>query len=470
MSLDVLLVSPPSSPEGQNFYIPCYEIPLNVITLAAYVEQQGYTCEVVDFDVEKVRSIEPFLDHYKPKFLGFTSSTPYMNNAARLSQEARRIMPDMPQVVGGYHASALPIRTLEEYPSFDALAYGEADYTLEELLGYYIHGRGNLADIQGISRRDGADIIKNQRRPEIRDLDVLPFPNRHKLKNERYIPNPVNFASLPTTAILASRGCHENCTFCAKIIFKKVRVRTAANIVAEMEHCLETWGMKDFRFYDDDVTWFRDEFMEMCRLIREKDLKITWNCFSRVDCVDEELLVAAREAGCYQMKYGVETGTDRMMAVVKKHITLKQVEDAIALARKVGVETQISIILGLPDETPEEIRQSISVPVSLKPDLVLFNVFKPLPGSYLFRRLEEENRITSYNWDDYLVRNPSALFKGDFTDEELAGFMKRAYKEFYLRPVYFLQRLKWLFKFPRREAKRIVLGFKILMGNLLFSQ
>ncbi len=470
MGVECLLLSPPSSPEGQNFYIPCYEIPLNIISLAAYVEQQGYTCEVVDYDVERVRTIEPFLKHYQPKLLGFTASTPYINNAARLSREARALMPDVPQVIGGYHASALPVRTLEEYDCFDVLAYGESELTLTQLLDFHLKGQGSLEEVKGITRRVDGEVVKNPRQPELKDLDALPFPNRHKLKNERYLPNPVNFATLPTTAIMASRGCHEACTFCAvKTIFKKVRARSGQNVVAEMEHCLETWGMRDFRFYDDDVTWFRDEFMDMCAAIKDRGLKVTWNCFSRVDCVDEELLVAAKEAGCYQLKYGVETGTDRMMDVVKKHIKLDQVEKAIALARKVGIETQISIILGLPDERPDEIQQSISVPVRLQPDLVLFNVFKPLPGSFLFKRLEGEGRITSHNWDDYLVRNPSALFVGDYTDEELAGFMKKAYKTFYLRPRYFAQRLRWVFKYPRRELRRITLGFKILMGNILFS-
>ncbi len=471
MAIDCLLISPPSSPEGQNFYIPCYEIPLNIISLAAYVEREGFTCAVVDYDVEQVRSLKPFLDYYQPRVIGFTASTPYLNNAARLAREARELAPGTPRLIGGYHASALPVRTLEEYAEFDVLAFGESDLTLTELLRYYLRGEGSLEEIKGIVRRSGdGEILKNPRQPELMDLDELPFPDRHKLKNERYLPNPVNFASLPTTAIMASRGCHEACTFCAvKTIFKRVRARSGESVVSEMQHCLETWGMRDFRFYDDDVTYFREQFMDMCRLIGERDLKVTWNCFSRVDCVDEELLVAAKKAGCYQLKYGVETGTDRMMAVVKKHIDLKQVEAAINLARKVGIETQISIILGLPGERPDEITQSISVPVRLSPDLVLFNVFKPLPGSFLFKQLEQESRITSYNWDDYLVRNPSALFKGDYTDEQLAGFMKQAYKNFYLRPRYVLQRLRWLLKYPHREFRRVTLGVKILMGNILFS-
>lgn len=458
----VLLVSPRSSTATEKFFIPCNEIPLSLCYLAAYLESRGIGCDLLDLDAAPADfSFEAYLAERRPDVVGFTSFSPYIENAHRLALATKAALPDAVTVIGGYHASAFPVETLEEFPGFDVLVYGEGERTLAELYERYAKSEEVPPDLPGTAVRDGGKVVKNPPVEQFADIDSLPFPAREKLFLERYVPNPVNYLRLPTTAILASRGCRFGCTFCSKFLFRGERVRSAENILAEMLECDARFGIRDFRFYDDNFTWHRENCFKFCEEARVRAPKISWNCFSRVDCIDAELLAAMKSAGCYQVKYGVETGNEKTLKTINKNITFEQSREAIALAKKAGIECQISMMIGLPGETREDILKTIAFSVELSPDLILFNVFKPIPGSILYNKLKKENMLLTERWEDLLVKTPKPVVKGSLPADELEELMKKAYTSFYFRPAYILRRLKWLARFPARELRRYAAAARI---------
>ena len=310
-------------------------------------------------------------------------------------------------------------------------------------------------------------IVQNPPRPREQDIDVFPFPARHLLHQERYKVNPINYVSLPTTGILASRGCDHRCAFCSQSVFGgRARVRSACNIADEIQTCVSDYHMRGFRFYDDNLTAYRDTCLAFCGELLKRNIRINWNCFSRVDSLDPELLKAMKRAGCHQVKLGVETGTDNGLQTIKKGITLDQSREAVAMTRRAGIECQISIILGLPGETVEEMRETIRFVKELSPDLAGFNLFKPLPGSSLFKQLDRQGRLLNKNWDDYSIKQTRSVVRDDHDQALLENMLRTAYLTFFFRPRYVLQRMKWFVRYPRRETVRLFPGLKYIWLNM----
>jgi anaerobic magnesium-protoporphyrin IX monomethyl ester cyclase len=467
----VLLVSTPVISGKERFYIPDFEIPLNVCYLAASLEAAGIPCEIADMNVEgRNFSLEKTVLEMRPAAVGFAAYTPFIHVAHKYAQGIKKASPDIKTIIGGYHASALPEETLREFPFFDYLVRGEGETTLTELVNGIAAGRGPDG-VAGVFYRDeNGEIRNNPAREQIADIDSIPFPARRKLDQGKYRVNPINYVKLPTTGILASRGCEKRCAFCSQSVFRPVRVRSAANIVDEMRQCATDFGMRGFRFYDDNLAAHRETCMEFCAELRNRNLNISWNCFSRVDSVDPEMLREMKSAGCHQIKFGVETGTEKMLVVIKKGITLEQSREAIRMAKRAGIESQVSLILGLPGETEQDMRETIRFISDISPDLAGINLFKPMPGSPLFRQLERDGKLLHRNWPDYSYRQTRPVSGGTLPQEELERALSRAYLSFFLRPRYILLRMKWFFRQPRREALRVAVGLKYMFLNIIVGR
>ena len=472
--IDVLLISVPVISEQERFYIPDFEIPLNVCYLAAALERQEIHVAVLDMNVaDPGFSLEQHVRALQPRLAGFATYTPFINVAHSYAEKLKSALPGIMTVVGGYHASALPESTLEEFPHFDYLVAGEGEETLIELARAVIQSEENKTDedeikqIKGLYFRANGTISKTPPRPLITDVDTLPFPARHLLQQEKYKVNPINYVELPTTGILASRGCDHRCAFCSQSVFHgRARVRGAENIAAEIEQCRADFGMRGFRFYDDNLTAYRDSCLAFCELLLKRNIRVYWNCFSRVDSVDAELLALMKRAGCHQLKLGVETGTEAMLDVIGKGITLEQSRRAVALTKRAGIECQVSIILGLPAETLDDMRATINFVREMSPDLVGYNLFKPMPGSPLFRKLDRAGLLLHKDWPEYSIKRTRPVVRDQYPVEVLEKMLSRAYLSFFFRPRYILQRMKWFLRYPRRESVRLFTGLRYILLSL----
>lgn len=464
MPLDVLLLQAPNI-KGTFFNLPGKEIPLSLCYLASFLKTRGLTARILDLDWHGRVSpvLEKTLAETKPGLIGISAYTPNVALAADIAARAKRLAPGAPVVLGGFHASALPERTLREFAAFDYLVFGEGEVTLAELVEARRDGRA-LGEVRGLAYRDGETVHVNAPRPLLDDLDTLPFPDRRLIPYRRYVPDPGNYYRLPSSGILYSRGCPYRCAYCSKSVFQQwLRYRRIEPFLAEVRHCRDELGIRDFRLEDEAPTTNLARINELCAALLAQDLKITWLCYSRVDRIDEATLRLMQRAGCHHVTYGIESGVPETLARINKPLDLERAAAIVRLTRRIGLECKVNFIIGFPWETVADMKQTITYAKSISPDLVTFNLFKPLPGSTLYAELDAAGRLLHTRWEDYFVTSEPLLFAAPYTEAEARQVLRDAVFSFYFRGGYLAQRLRRLLRRPRHEAGMAWRGFRVLL-------
>ena len=451
--IDILLVQPHQGEfVKKRIFNPGVEIPLNIACLAAYLEKENMNTRIFDMRLypDPYVELERAVSMWMPRVVGISACTSEIDHAKKVAERVKTMNPKILTIIGGHHASAFPAAVLKEAPYFDLLIHGEGEITLADVLRRLELGEG-FGEVQGTAFRDGERIIVTPRRDLINRLDVLPFPARDKLEFEKYRPAPGtgNYMRLPTTGIMASRGCPYRCNYCSKQVWgNTIRFRSVENVLSEIEFCIDEWGIHDFRFYDDGLTLPQWDLKRFCELVIQRGLDISWNCYSRVNHINEEKLRMMKEAGCYHIKYGIEFGTEKALKLATKGATLEQARRAVQLTKKVGIECKGNFMLGIPGETVEDCEKTIAFAIELSPDLATFYPFDLFPGSQFHRRkLEGDEAI-----DHRLPRSVT---------EKLSN---KAYMVFYFRIEYIWQRLRRLFTNPSREITLVKNGLSMIFS------
>lgn len=454
MKTDVLFVQPNQGEfVKKRIFQPGVEVPLNIACLASYLEREGINNQILDMRLypDPYPILEKMLTEAKPSIIGIGSFTSEINNAKKVAKMAKKINPKVLTIIGGHHASAMPKDLLKESIDFDLLVYGEGEITLLEIIKNLKPGM-DFSKVDGIAYRNGDEIILTKPRKTIDCLDDLPFPARDKLNLSFYTPSPGtgNYMTLPTTGIMASRGCPYKCSYCCKDVWgNTIRFRSPENVLSEIEHCIGKYGIHDFRFYDDVLTYPQWDLNSFCEQIISRKLNITWNCYSRVHLINEEKLRLMKASGCYHIKYGIEFGTEKALKLTKKGAgaTLRQAKQTVELTKKVGIECKGNFMLGIPGENIQDCKKTISFAIELSPDLATFYPFDFFPGSEFFRRKLQGDK----SMDDILPRKVT---------QELSN---RAYVSFYFRTGYIIQRLKRMVKNPKREFRLVQNGLSMIL-------
>ena len=267
-----------------------------------------------------------------------------------------------------------------------------------------------------------------------------------------------------STSIITSRGCPYNCIHCiSKLIWKrKVRYRSVTNLVDEIEECVKRYDIREFNFYDDTFTLNKKRVVEVCREIRKRNLKIAWICFGRVNLIDKEMVLEMKKAGCRKISFGLESGSQKILDLMRKNATLEMVRKAVKIVKGVGLEVHASFMLGNVGETGETIRETINFAKELDLDNATFFITAPFPGTDLYNIAKEKGYINeNTKWEDFapITKSPPILCQGNLTKEELIKWQKRAFNEFYLRPRYVLRKLSKISSFS--ELKSILEGLGI---------
>ncbi|OGZ37845.1 MAG: hypothetical protein A3E90_03265, partial [Candidatus Portnoybacteria bacterium RIFCSPHIGHO2_12_FULL_40_11] len=339
-------------------------------------------------------------------------------------------------ILGGHQATSLPKETLETFSCFDIMVIGEGEETLLELVKELEKGTPDLKKIKGIAYRESDKITINPKRDLIKELDSIPFPSRELINFSRYRPPTKAYYSKPFAAMITSRGCPFYCTFCAYA--KGVcRLRSPENVIGEIKELVRKYKVKSILFYDDTLTFDKERLIKICDLIIKNNFDLKWTCYSRVNAVSPSLLEKMKSAGCELISYGVESGSQRMLNIMKKGITLEQIEKAITMTKKTGIKTSASYVLGIPGETKESISQTIAFAKKLNTTFAHFNMITPWPGTELYNRLLKENQISENEWKKYaqkLGMHIPTVDLGEMTTDELKKFPIQAYRKFYLRP------------------------------------
>jgi radical SAM superfamily enzyme YgiQ (UPF0313 family) len=318
-----------------------------------------------------------------------------------------------------------------------------------------------LARIKGLVWRCADRLVANPARPFIADLDLLPLP-RHDLLPLSYYRAPL--VGGPYTFVVASRGCPGGCRFCIKHVSygRSVRFRSPDNVLAELE-MLAALGVHKVHMYTDLFTVNRDHVMGICEGLRERNLRLRWTCNSRVDFVDPEMLTAMRQAGCWMISWGIESGDRRMLRRMNKGITPEQVERALHWAKKAGLMNWGYFIIGMPGETEKSIRTTIDFAKKLPLDLVLFHIAAPHPGTPFFEEVIEHGWFRpGTRWEDVDMDRSTVLDYPNLKAEDLERWARRAFLEWALRPGPMLTYLKMLFRYPSLWRSVLHIGMETL--------
>jgi len=268
----------------------------------------------------------------------------------------------------------------------------------------------------------------------------MPIPAYDLLPIKKYYPAKGSYKQLPAMSMMTSRGCPGKCTFCAKTLGKKLVYKSAETIIKEMQFLINEYGIKQIQFYDDTFTTFRENVIELCKIIISNKIDISWSCFARVDYINYKLLKYMKRANCHQIMYGIETIDKNVLNNIKKKTKINQVINAIKWTKQVGIESRLAFMVGNPGDTKESIMRNIDFVNQLNPEYLIVNITTPYPGTEMFNWADKKNLILTYNWDDYDLSRPIMRLE-NLEPNEIEKLCSLMYKRFYMRPKYLFSRI-----------------------------
>jgi anaerobic magnesium-protoporphyrin IX monomethyl ester cyclase len=418
-----------------------YWQPLGTLYVAASLLRAGHEVRFLNGAFMSNAGILRELRAYGPEFVGLYSTTFGWEKARRAAREIKKIDSGIFVAVGGPYPIAAQGRCLEDEPSVDAVVTGEGEATAVEMLERLGQGKG-LEGVQGVVYRDGPRIAANQPRPLIADLDTLPFPARELLGDAaRYLPPPATYRRQPVAVMITSRGCNRRCLFCFQMDRHRksgIRYRSVENVLEEIELVLGQ-GYREIKFIDDTFAADYQRAMRIAGEIKRRGLDFTWFASACVNQVDEPLLRAFREAGCWAILFGAESGVQKNLNAIRKGITVEQIRKAVAAAKEVGLTVLTPFLFGIPGETFEEGLRTIDFAIELDPDVANFHAITPFPGTELYDNIDMYGTMSG-DLEDYTYQG-AAFVPHTMTREQIAELRQIAFRRFYSRPGYLLRRL-----------------------------
>jgi len=442
--MNVLLINPPvrcskglnlgTQNKAQSFHI-------GLLYIAAVLEENDHKVQVLDCGAADYgwNELKERIRAAKPEIVGITATTPSFLNAVKTSALVKEIAAEIPVVMGGYHPTFFAKEILERISSVDVVARGESEFTMLELVN------GNPQEkILGITYRMSDGLVReNQDRPLIEDLDRVPFPSRHLVSQYKYgsmggifqMAHPQKYTSLFT-----SRGCPYGCRYCCVNAYSKrtYRTRSVQNIADEVSLLIKS-GIDTIYIQDDNFTINKD-LPKICEML--KGFRVKWFCLARVDMRPEYFKLMG-EAGCRGIYFGVESCSERVLNYYNKHTRQEQIQTSITKAKEAGLEVIVTLIIGAPNETWDDIIINKTVLNSLDIDVLELNILTFFPYTSLWEEVSPEKRV----WDRELLVSevyPQKLLKELL---EQCWFIKNS---FYKRRSY-IRRQLWRTATRRRD-------------------
>jgi anaerobic magnesium-protoporphyrin IX monomethyl ester cyclase len=448
--LRILLISPPYA---RFLGLGNCRFPLSLGTLGTMSSTNGHEVAIYDADFDKdligksgtyeytfssqglIRSalengghpvwkeIERTIRRFNPDVVGITTMTSKYPMALRVAEISKSVSPDITVVVGGHHSSIFGPKLVENR-NIDFAVIGEGEMTFLELINRLTEPRQDFSHIKGLVYKYGAQVVSNGPRELLPNLDILPITDRNLMINNGYVSE---------NNIMTSRGCPFNCSYCgAQVIWKrKVRRRSVANIVKEIEYLFERGSSRVVNFWDDTFTSDRRYVNDLTSSLRKFD-GLTFSCITRLDVIDQPILENLKSAGCSMILFGVESGNDEILKRIDKKMTRDLIRKQTALVNATGIPWLGFFIMGYPGETKEQILQTLSFMKELDPTYAEINIFNPLPGTKIWNELEDQNLVSSdldfskhsqSSTENFFLRND--LSREKF--KELALFMAREF-------------------------------------------
>lgn len=363
--------------------------------LAGYLHHRGHPCDVVDGKLEgsSIAAILARLSASRPRLVGLTSFTTEIDDVMELARAVRAALPESRIVLGGVHASALPLECLERCEALDVVAIGEGEEILEDILERDVPPPAGLTDVPGLALRIGRETVRTEPRTTTRDRT-----------GARAWFGDMERADLHFT--LTYRGCPFPCSFCFRAGGTSVRFRGLDDVMAELLQVAELGGTRSVGVIDATFAVSRERAEAFCKRILAEglDRRIAWRCSTRVDAVTPALLSLMKAAGCVGVGFGIESGSDRILRTTGKHVTSDACVAAVRAARAAGLATVGFFVLGHPREERADVEQTVALVARLNPDVASIAIMSPYPGTEVFelaRRGEAGYRLMSRDYARY---------------------------------------------------------------------
>jgi len=395
--MKVLLVNA-ATPDYRQYYGQAYtNLPNGLLYIASALEKAGHKVQIYDGFVDE-RQPEDFIG-FNPDLIGFSVITgPNLEGSLVQSREFRALLPAAKIVWGNVHPSIMKEQTLLE-DCIDYVVIGAGEFTLVELLDHLSTGSPSIDSIRGLAFRRDGKVITNERREFIKDLDSMPDPAWHLVDVGKYSVLGLN----------TSRGCAHRCAFCYNKSYNKgyVGYLSPERIISQVKYMREHYGAKYIRFNEDNFTFNRKRLRELCRMMVERKVKITWSCDSRADLSESDIALM-KKAGCVAVGLGLESGSQRMLDFIQKDITVPEMEKTFWNLVKHKIRTSVYIMYGFPTETVRDFQATQDMLSRLDNPYYMYNRFVPFPGSVLFDYCISHNLVKLperlEDWSAYLMK------------------------------------------------------------------
>jgi radical SAM superfamily enzyme YgiQ (UPF0313 family) len=437
--MKVVLVRPPS------FKMPIIIPNISLGYLAAVLRNNHHAVNILDCAKERInhQAFGDYIMKERPDIVGIQMYTCDFTSAKQCVDIVKALSSHIVTMVGGPHPSGDPEGTMQCLPNADFAFVGEAESGLPKLLEFIESGgKTAINSIAGLIYRDKGNIMKNKRGC-IENPDDIPFPGWDLIDPRTYpdAPHGSFSKSLPIAPIITSRGCPYQCTYCAVAVNtgRKYRTRSVDNIIEEIKYLRNVFGIREFHIEDDNFTLVKSRVIEFCEKLKKEKLDMDWACANgiRLDTLDKEMLTHMEKAGCYSFAVGIESGSPRVLADMRRSETLEVMTEKINMVHaSTGIRMTGYFMMGYPTETREDIRKTGILAMKLPLHRAQFSNFLPLPGTEIYDRLMKSGEIDPHaaNWDFYqnnrIVYAPKGISPG-----ALRRMMRKAFAKFYFRPL-----------------------------------
>ncbi len=413
--------------------------PLGILYLAAVAENRGHKVRVIDADVEgyTMQSLSDEIVGNDFDLVGITATSPIFHKAVSLAGFLKAKGFKSPIIIGGEHLNIF--RKEAFLDCFDYGFFGESDFTFDLFLNYLERNKNDFIEMKGFIYRENGKIIETAPAARIQNLDELKFPAMHLLKNDSYKMTFAMYKSRVYLPLMATRGCPFKCVYCSEPLTNpNVRFRTPKNIVDEIEKLVKESAVRHFFFMDSNLTLKKEQTEGVCNEIIKRDLKITFEGWTRANLVDRNILSLLKRAGLIRISYGIESGDPEILKNIRKEVSLKDMLNAFQLTEELGIEPACSVMLGLPGETKASVERTIQFVKNIPQVLYSnFSIANPYPGTEMYNWAVEGKhgiRLLIKDYSDYRRYDYSPIEVNDLTQRDLIRLQKIGLLKIHLKP------------------------------------
>jgi radical SAM superfamily enzyme YgiQ (UPF0313 family) len=416
--------------------------PLDLMMISGYLKKEGFDNDLLDANASRrtIDDVKRTIKEKSPEVVFFSTSTCTIYKDLIVAKASKDINPKITTVAVGTHVMALPEESLKETKHLDALVYSneweQACLNIAKHIPYLESAKGIFF------RKSSNKIVKTSPQLPLQNLDDLGFPSHDKLEKELYRdPTTKRF---PKTMVMGQKACINNCSFCCQPAFfgaPVLRKRSVSHFLEELIW-VQKLGFREVMFNDAtltaDMEWATSLFEGMIK----NNINLTWNCSTRVDCVDDNILRLMKRAGCHTIAIGMESTDAKVLKNIRKNITPEQIKNAVSLINKNRIDTIVFCVVGFPGETKQTIEKTIYFLKSLDTKFITLGVAVPAPGTDFYRYVEENNYLLTKDWSLYDPMKKPVFSYPSLSTDEMAFYSNYGLRQFYLRPKYIFSRLK----------------------------